>query len=92
MTPEEAITIGQNAIYILLQTSLPLLLLGLFVGLLIAFFQALTQIQEITLTFVPKIIAIFIATAYLLPYMLERLTFLMNFLADRIISFGSPLV
>ena len=92
MTPEEAISIGQTAIYILLQASLPLLLIGLFVGLIIAVFQALTQVQEITLTFVPKIVVIFIAAAFLLPYMLERLTFLMNLLADRIIGFGAPLV
>jgi flagellar biosynthetic protein FliQ len=92
VTPEEAISIGQTAIYVLLQAALPLLLIGLFVGLLIAFFQALTQIQEITLTFVPKIVVIFISAAFLLPYMLERLTFLMNILADRIIGFGTPLL
>ena len=54
------IDISKEAIYLLLKTALPLLLVALFVGLIISLFQALTQIQEPTLSFVPKIIAIFL--------------------------------
>lgn len=53
------IEISRQAIYVLLKISLPILLVALFVGLSISLFQALTQIQEPTLSFVPKIIAIF---------------------------------
>jgi flagellar biosynthetic protein FliQ len=57
--PNSYIDIGREAIWVLLKISLPLLLVALIVGLIISLFQALTQIQEPTLSFVPKIIAIF---------------------------------
>ena len=60
--------------------------IGLAVGLVIAFFQALTQIQEITLTFVPKIIAIFLALSFLLPTMASAMDGLMARLAERIVG------
>ncbi|MDF3047492.1 MAG: flagellar biosynthetic protein FliQ [Candidatus Midichloriaceae bacterium] len=53
------VDISRHAIYLLIKISLPILLVALFVGLAISLFQALTQIQEPTLSFVPKIIAIF---------------------------------
>lgn len=69
MTPAEVIDIGREALYVLLKAGTPLMLLALGVGLIIALFQALTQMQEMTLSFVPKIIAIFIGLAVLLPFM-----------------------
>lgn len=54
----ETINLAKEAIYVLLKTSMPPLLVALLVGLIISLFQALTQIQESTLTFVPKIVAI----------------------------------
>ena len=68
MNEAQILEIGNEAILVLLKVALPILLIALVVGLLIAFFQALTQIQEVTLTFVPKIVAIFLAIILLLPY------------------------
>jgi len=58
--------------------------LGLVTGLIIALFQALTTIQEMTLTFVPKIIVIFIAIVVLLPFMINTVTTFTDTLFDRI--------
>ena len=59
---------------------------ALFVGLIIALFQALTQLQEMTLVFVPKIVVVFGALIFFLPFMLSTLSNYMNNLADRIIG------
>jgi flagellar biosynthesis protein FliQ len=67
----------------------PLMLIGLAVGVVISLFQALTQIQEMTLVFVPKILAIFIAMLVALPFMADVLQGQMARLAARIISMGS---
>ena len=83
-----ALDIGKESIYVLLSISLPLLLVSLITGLLIALFQALTQIQEMTLTFVPKIIAIFVALIMLLPYIGSRLNTLAESLASLIVVSG----
>ena len=88
MNSEQAIDIAREAIYTLLSVSAPIMLVGLAVGLAIAVFQALTQIQEITLTFVPKIIVVFVSVLVLLPYMLDKLQSLMLFLSDRIVASG----
>lgn len=68
MEPNLVIDIGREAIEVLLKVSLPLLLVALVVGFVISLFQALTQIQEPTLSFVPKIIAIFVSLILLLPF------------------------
>lgn len=70
---QEVLEIATNAIYVLMKTSAPVLLVALVVGLIISLFQALTQIQEQTLSFVPKIMAIFISLLFLFPYMLGNL-------------------
>ena len=80
----EMLDLGKNAIVVLLQISLPLRLVALVVGLLISLFQALTQIQEMTLSFVPKIIAIFIAMILFLPFMFGNLQAFTLELFDRI--------
>ncbi|NOX25311.1 MAG: flagellar biosynthesis protein FliQ [Deltaproteobacteria bacterium] len=74
MTAMQAITLGQNAVYISLLLSAPLLLVGLVVGLAIAIFQATTQIQEMTLTFVPKIVAVMFAILFFDSWMMIKLT------------------
>ena len=71
MTSLEAINLGQDAVYISLLLAAPLLGVGLAVGLLVAIFQATTQIQEMTLTFVPKIIAVLLSLLFFLPWMLR---------------------
>ena len=74
MVPLEAVTLGQNAITLTLLLSAPLLLIGMAVGLLVAIFQATTQIQEMTLTFVPKIVAVMLALLFFSSWMLIKIT------------------
>jgi flagellar biosynthetic protein FliQ len=73
MTGPQVLDIARDAIVTLLLVSAPLMLVGLVVGVVISLFQALTQIQETTLVFVPKIIAIFLAMLIALPFMADRL-------------------
>jgi flagellar biosynthetic protein FliQ len=84
MTPVELLDLGRDAIFVLVTTVGPLLAVSLGVGLIIALFQALTQIQEMTLTFVPKIVATFIALLAFLPYMSGNLKGFMERIAERI--------
>lgn len=74
MNITDVLEITQNALWVTLKISLPLLLVALIVGLIISLFQALTQIQETTLSFVPKIITMFGATALFLPFMFSTLS------------------
>ncbi|HDP25836.1 MAG TPA: flagellar biosynthesis protein FliQ [Deltaproteobacteria bacterium] len=74
MTPETVSTIMSEAIKLALMVGAPMLLIGLIVGLSISVFSAVTQIQEMTLTFVPKIIAVFLALLFSLPWIIEKLT------------------
>lgn len=73
MTPELIIYIGREAVYTILLISGPLLLGSIIIGLTISIFQATTQIQEQTLTFVPKIVGIFILIVVFGPWMLNVL-------------------
>lgn len=86
MNAMEVIELVQESLFLLLRISAPVMLVALVVGLSIALFQALTQIQEMTLTFVPKIISIFLALILFLPFMLEGLINFTEGLADRIIA------
>ena len=73
MSSDLIIQIGQNALWIVLLVSAPMLGLGLAVGLLVSVFQATTSIQEATLAFIPKIIAVFVAILIFGPWMLSIL-------------------
>ena len=73
MTPEQAVDLGREALYTTLIVCTPILLAGLTVGLVVSILQAVTQIQEQTLSFVPKIIAMMIALAVCLPWLTTRL-------------------
>jgi flagellar biosynthetic protein FliQ len=88
MDQAQVMDFALEAIYVLLIVSTPLMLVGLVVGLAVAIVQALTQIQEITLTFVPKIIFMFLAMLVLLPFMMERLLGFMGVVANRIAALG----
>ncbi len=74
MTPEYVIDLGREAIMTCLLVAGPLLLSGLAIGLLISILQAATQIQEATLSFVPKILAVMLAALLLAPWMMTVLT------------------
>lgn len=88
MNETEVIDVAREAIMITIQIGAPILLVGLVVGVSIALVQALTQVQEITLVFVPKILAIFLAMFIFLPMMMKTLSVFMESLADRMIGLG----
>ena len=69
----EALELGRNAFWMALMTSAPILVVGLVVGMTIALFQAVTQLQEQTLTFVPKIAAMVVAASIFIPWIGERM-------------------
>ncbi len=71
MTPETVMTMGRNAMEITLMVSAPLLLVALIIGLIISIFQAATQINEATLSFIPKLVGIFVALVVAGPWMLS---------------------
>jgi flagellar biosynthetic protein FliQ len=73
MTPEFVVNFAQEAIKVTILVSMPMLALGLIVGLAISIFQAVTQIQEMTLTFVPKILIVLVALLFFASWMLEQL-------------------
>ncbi len=69
----EALDMGRNAFMMALMTAAPILLIGLGVGLVISLFQAVTQLQEQTLTFVPKIAAMIVAAMFFIPWIATRM-------------------
>lgn len=86
MSPAEVMDVGRDALMTLLLVAGPVMLVALLVGLAIALLQALTQIQEMTLTFVPKIFAIFVALILFLPLMGTAMGGLMERIAAHIIG------
>jgi flagellar biosynthetic protein FliQ len=88
VTEADAYAIFSNTIWVILVASGPVLAIATFIGLGIAFFQALTQIQEMTLTFVPKIAAIFVGLVASAPFMYATLARLSETVFDLIGSGG----
>jgi flagellar biosynthesis protein FliQ len=80
------VEVGREAFWVILVTGGPILAAGLVIGLLIALFQALTSIQEMTLVFVPKIIIIFVALLVMLPFMMENIIVFGERIFDKIIA------
>ncbi len=76
MNPQQVVDIAREAIIITLLLSAPMLGFGLLIGLLISILQAVTQVNEMTLTFIPKILAVLLALAFFLPWILQ---IIMNF-------------
>ena len=86
MSGAEILDIARDGIWTLLKVSGPMMLVGLLVGVIIALFQALTQIQEMTLVFIPKIIAIFLTMLVTLPFMGATLAGYMTRIASHIVA------
>lgn len=84
MEVADVLDVARDAIIVLLLVSSPIMGVGLAVGLAIALFQALTQIQEMTLVFVPKILAIFLSLLLFMPFMINQLIGFMDRIAGRI--------
>ena len=78
--------ITREAVFVLLTISAPILLLSLVIGFTISLLQALTQIQETTLTFVPKIMAVYLSMLVFAPYMLSRLKVFMDHIIQQIVQ------
>ena len=74
MTQEMVIAIAENAVYTVLLVSGPLLAIALIVGLAVSIFQATTSIQEQTLAFVPKIVAVLVGLVFFGPFMISKMT------------------
>lgn len=88
MTPETVVSIGREALMVTLMLSGPLLLVALVVGLAISLVQAVTQIHEMTITFVPKIIAISLVLLLMLPWMINIASDFMRHLLEMIPTFA----
>ncbi len=88
MDSATVLDVAREGIWVLIIVSAPMMIVGLVVGVVIALFQALTQIQELTLVFVPKIIAIFVTMIVALPFMGATMGVYMQRMADLIVSGG----
>lgn len=88
MTELEIFTITKESILTLLKVVTPIIVVALAIGLIIGIFQALTQIQEMTLAFVPKIICVFLALILLFPFMFNQMQTLSELLFAKISSGG----
>ncbi len=84
MNPELVIHLAKEAIEMTLYLALPIMGVGLVVGFLISLFQAVTQMHEITLTFVPKIVAVLVSLLLLAPWMLQKMVFYMERLLTQL--------
>ncbi len=88
MEMAQVLDVTREAVIVLLKLASPLMIMALVVGLVISLFQALTQIQEMTLAFVPKILMIFISLMFFLPFMVTTLVAFTQGLSTRIIGLG----
>ncbi len=88
MNAADVMEVSREAVVVMLKIGSPVLLLALTVGLVISLFQALTQMQEMTLTFVPKALVIVVSLMIFLPYMLGVLVTFTESLMDRIVALG----
>ena len=84
MTGPEILDIAREGIFVFLKVAMPIMLIGLVVGLAVSLVQALTQIQEQTLIYVPKIVSIFLGLLFLMPFMSDALANYMNEISSRI--------
>ncbi|WP_019964571.1 flagellar biosynthesis protein FliQ [Pannonibacter phragmitetus] len=88
MTGPEVMDIAREGIWTLVLVAAPVMVVGLFVGVVVALFQALTQIQEMTLVFVPKILAIFVTMIVAFPFMGSTLNAFMTRISEMILMTG----
>jgi flagellar biosynthetic protein FliQ len=88
MNPADLIEISRDGVMTFFKVGMPVMVIGLLVGVVISLFQALTQIQEQTLVYVPKIIAIFGSLLLLLPFMADGMASYMTRIASRISGLG----
>lgn len=88
MSPTDVLDVSQDAVLVLLKVGAPLMIAALVTGLIISFFQALTQIQEMTLSFIPKMLVTFGGLILLMPFFGRTLGAFSQEIFDRIIGLG----
>jgi flagellar biosynthesis protein FliQ len=88
MNETEIIEICRQAILVMLKVAGPVLLAGLVIGIIVSLIQTVTQIQEQTLTFIPKLLIIFALVVVLMPFMISTMTGFTRTLTDRIVQVG----
>lgn len=86
MDVNDVLTVSREAMWVTLKIAGPMMLIGLVIGLAVSLFQALTQIQEMTLAFVPKIVATFAVFLLMLPFMVATMIGFTRELATRIVT------
>ena len=89
MTPEHVMNIGRDAMEITLMVAAPILLIVLIIGLIVSIFQAATQINEPTLSFIPKLVGVFIALVFAGPWMLMTLVDYMHMVFSTLPSLAN---
>jgi len=89
MNSAEVMDVLREAMIVTLKIGGPVMIISVVIGLVISLFQALTQIQEATLTFVPKVLVIYGVLLLLLPFMLSTLITFTHQIVDRIIGMGA---
>ena len=88
MTTEAVIEIGREALLVTVSLAGPLLVTGLLIGVMVSLMQAVTQVQEMTLTFIPKIIGMVVALAIFMPWMLRAITGFTARILANLASYG----
>lgn len=88
MSTETVVAVARDALWTLLLVSMPMLLVGMVVGLLISILQAATQINEMTMTFVPKMVAVFVTLLVLLPWLMSMMIDFTERIFTRIATMG----
>jgi flagellar biosynthesis protein FliQ len=88
MTVGEVLDVARDGIFKFFKVGMPIMLIGLAIGLIVSLFQALTQIQEQTLVYVPKIVSTFLGLLFLMPFMSDALQSYMMRVTARIITGG----
>lgn len=88
MTPEFVVSLGRQAVELVLMLAAPMLICALVVGLVISIFQAATQINEQTMTFVPKIVAVLVSLIIFAPWMIQKLLFFTSGILASIATTG----
>lgn len=86
MNGNEVLDIARDSIWVLVQVSAPVMIVGLAVGVIVSLIQALTQIQEATLTFIPKMLAVFASFVVFMPFMSATMNGLMERVVARIVN------
>ena len=88
MTPEFVVDIGRQAIETALMVAAPMLIVALVVGLIISIFQAATQINEQTMTFIPKIVGVFVTLLIFAPWMMRKVTAFLTMIFSQLPNVG----